>query len=120
MLSSRCSKPPVPCVGVVSGPVARQDLNRSGEAVSQPAYRGDIARILAVITEGLPQEPYALGECLVADDNGGADLSEPFDGFDVDTDATAWRLTVGWRFNDYLAVEGGVQQLRSFRAELRC
>jgi len=45
---------------------------------------------------------------------GSADLTENFDGFDIDTDSTAWGLTVGWRFNRYFAVEGGYQNFGRF------
>ena len=45
---------------------------------------------------------------------GSAELSESFDGFDVDADSTAYRFSVGWRFNDYLAVDGGYQNFGRF------
>ena len=45
---------------------------------------------------------------------GSADLSESFDGFDVDADSTAYRVAVGWRFNDYLAVDAGYQNFGRF------
>ena len=45
---------------------------------------------------------------------GSADLSESFDGFDVDTDSTAYRITVGWRFNDYIAVDAGYHNFGRF------
>ena len=45
---------------------------------------------------------------------GGAELSESFDGFDVDADSTAYRFSVGWRFNDYLAIDGGYQNFGRF------
>jgi len=51
---------------------------------------------------------------LVAASIGSAELSEDFDGFDVDADSTAFRITVGWRFNDYLGIEGGYQNFGRF------
>lgn len=45
---------------------------------------------------------------------GSADLTENFDGFDVDADSTAWGLTIGWRFNTYFAVEGGYRNFGRF------
>jgi OOP family OmpA-OmpF porin len=45
---------------------------------------------------------------------GSADLSESFDGFAVDTDSTAYRVAVGWRFNDYLAVDAGYHNFGRF------
>lgn len=45
---------------------------------------------------------------------GSAELSEDFEGFDVDADSTAYRITVGWRFSDYLAVEGGYHNFGDF------
>ena len=45
---------------------------------------------------------------------GAAELSEDFDGFDVDTSSTAYRITVGWRFSDYLALEGGYNNFGDF------
>lgn len=50
----------------------------------------------------------------VAASVGSAELSESFDGFDVDTDSTAYRFTVGWRFNDYLAIDGGYHNFGRF------
>ena len=50
----------------------------------------------------------------VAASVGSAELSESFDGFDVDTDSTAYRITVGWRFNDYIAVDAGYHNFGRF------
>jgi OOP family OmpA-OmpF porin len=50
----------------------------------------------------------------VAASVGSANLSEDFDGFDVDADSTAYRATAGWRFSDYLAVEVGYQNFGRF------
>ena len=45
---------------------------------------------------------------------GSAELSESFDQFDVDDDSTAYRINVGWRFNDYLTIEGGYHNFGRF------
>ena len=45
---------------------------------------------------------------------GSASLSEDFDGFNVDSDSTAFRLVAGWQINDYLSVEGGYQNFGAF------
>jgi OOP family OmpA-OmpF porin len=38
---------------------------------------------------------------------GSSSLSNDFDGFEVDTDSTAFRLIAGWEFNDFFSLEGG-------------
>ncbi len=48
---------------------------------------------------------------------GQSELSESFDGFDVDDDSTAWRLSAGWRFSDYFALEGGYHNFGRFEEE---
>ena len=45
---------------------------------------------------------------------GSASLSEDFDGFDVDSSSTAYRLQVGWQLNEYFSVEGGYQNFGRF------
>ena len=70
-----------------------------------------IAAVLAVLT---PITTLADSGFFVAASIGSAELSEEFDGFDVDADSTAYRLTVGWRFNDYLAVDGGYHNFGRF------
>ncbi len=45
---------------------------------------------------------------------GSASLSEDFDGFDVDSDSTAFRLILGWRFNQYVSIEGGYHNFGEF------
>jgi OOP family OmpA-OmpF porin len=62
----------------------------------------------------LPSIAAAESGFYVAGSVGRAELSEDFDGFDVDADSTAYRFTAGWRFNDYLAVEGGYQNFGRF------
>jgi len=45
---------------------------------------------------------------------GTAELEERFDGFDVDADSTAYRMTIGWRLNQYLSLEGGYHNFGRF------
>lgn len=45
---------------------------------------------------------------------GSASLSDDFDGFDVDTNSTSFRLIAGWQFNDYLSLEGGYHNFGDF------
>lgn len=66
---------------------------------------------LAALT---PMIALADGGLFVAASVGSADLNESFDGFDVDTDSTAYRITVGWRINEYLAVDGGYHNFGRF------
>jgi len=70
-----------------------------------------IAASLAALT---PVTTIADTGLFVSASIGSAELSEDFDGFDVDTDSTAYRIAVGWRFNDYLAVEGGYHNFGRF------
>lgn len=48
---------------------------------------------------------------------GQSELSDDFDGFTVDDDSTSWRLSAGWRFNDYLAFEGGYHNFGRFEQD---
>ncbi|MEO1202848.1 MAG: outer membrane beta-barrel protein [Pseudomonadota bacterium] len=48
---------------------------------------------------------------------GQSELSDDFDGFAVDDDSTAWRLSAGWRLNDYLAFEGGYHNFGRFEQD---
>jgi len=50
----------------------------------------------------------------VAASVGSAELSDSFDGFDINADSTAYRFSVGWRLNDYLAIDGGYQNFGRF------
>ena len=45
---------------------------------------------------------------------GKANLNEDFDGLNVDTDSTSYRISAGWRFNDYFALEGGYHNFGDF------
>jgi len=70
-----------------------------------------VAAVLAVLT---PLTTLADSGFFVAASIGSAELSEDFDGFNIDTNSTAYRLTAGWRFNDYVAVEGGYHNFGRF------
>ena len=61
-----------------------------------------------------PSIAAADGGLLIAGSVGSAELSEDFDGFRVDDDSTAYRFTVGWRFNDYFALDAGYQNFGRF------
>jgi len=45
---------------------------------------------------------------------GAATLDENFDGFGIDSDSTAFRLTAGWQFSDLFAFEGGYHSFGTF------
>jgi OOP family OmpA-OmpF porin len=62
----------------------------------------------------IPVTTFADSGLILAASVGSAELSDDFDGFDVDTSSTAYRITVGWRFSDYLAVEGGYHNFGDF------
>lgn len=49
---------------------------------------------------------------------GSAELSDDFDGLNIDTDATSFRIVGGWRFNDYFAVEGGYHDFGDFEQQI--
>jgi hypothetical protein len=58
-----------------------------------------------------PSLAFADKGLFVAASVGSAELSESFD---VDANSTAYRFTVGWRFNDYLAIDGGYHNFGRF------
>ena len=66
---------------------------------------------MAVLTPAiaLAESGFILGASV-----GSAELSDDFGGFDVDANSTAYRFTVGWKFNDYLAIEGGYHNFGRF------
>ena len=49
---------------------------------------------------------------------GSANLSENFDGLDVDTNSTAFRIVGGWRFNEYFALEAGYHDFGDFEQSI--
>ena len=70
-----------------------------------------VATALCALT---PVTAFGDSGLILAASVGSAELSEDFDGFDVDASSTAYRLTVGWRFSDYLAVEAGYHNFGDF------
>ena len=54
-----------------------------------------------------PLTALADGGFYVGGSVGSSSLSNDFDGFEVDTDSTAFRLIAGWEFNDFFSLEGG-------------
>lgn len=49
---------------------------------------------------------------------GNASLDDDFDGLNIDENTTALRLIVGWRFNDYFALEAGYRDFGDFEETL--
>jgi hypothetical protein len=70
-----------------------------------------VAAALAIL---VPATTLADDGFFLAASIGSAELSEDFDGFDIDASSRAYRFTAGWRFNDYLAIEGGYQNFGRF------
>ena len=62
-----------------------------------------------------PVPAYAEAGLAIGGSLGTASLSEDFDGLGVDTDSTAFRLTVGWQFNEYVALEAGYHNFGHFK-----
>jgi len=73
-----------------------------------------IAAAFAVLRAMTPLAALADDGFYVGGSVGSASLSDDFDGFNVDSDSTAFRLVAGWQFNDYLSVEGGYQNFGAF------
>lgn len=69
---------------------------------------------LVAAAASLPAAALAGDGWYVGGSLGSAELSEDFDGFGIDTDATALRLVVGWRLNENFAVEAGYQDFGDF------
>ena len=70
--------------------------------------------VAAALAALLPLTALADSGFMLAASIGTAELSEDFDGFEVDSDSTAFRITVGWRFNEHLAVEAGYHNFGRF------
>lgn len=69
------------------------------------------ALLLAALT---PVIASADGGLFISGSVGRADLSERFDGFDIDADSTAFKVAVGWQFNEYFAVDAGYHNFGRF------
>jgi len=72
---------------------------------------GAAIALLLPLTAIADSGPYVSGSV------GRSDLSNDFDGFNVDSSSTAWRLAAGWRFNDYFALEGGYRNFGRFEQD---
>jgi len=68
----------------------------------------------ALLAVSFPQSALAESGFFVAAGIGTARLDETFDGFEIDADSTAYRLSAGYRFNRYLAIEGAYLNLGRF------
>ena len=66
----------------------------------------------------MPLGAYADEGFFVGGSIGSAELSEDFDGLNIDTDATSFRIIGGWRFNKYFAVEGGYHDFGDFEQQI--
>jgi hypothetical protein len=95
----------------------------SGNQPNVPAIRstngGNLMKIQSILITLIMvalTPPMALADSglYVAASIGQAELSDSFDGFDADADSAAFRITVGWRFNDYFAVDGGYHNFGRF------
>lgn len=75
------------------------------------------AIITTLLLVGTPASAIAAGLVLAAS-IGQASLSEDFDGLKVDDSSTAFRVSVGWRFNDYFSLEGGYHDFGDFAQSL--
>ena len=62
----------------------------------------------------LPLDAFADGGFFLSAGVGRSELSEDFDGFEIDAGSTAWRIAAGWRFNDYFSLEGGYNNFGRF------
>ncbi len=69
------------------------------------------ATAIAVLSPNLASADEGL---IVSASVGSAELTESFDSFDVDSDSTAYRIAIGWRFNDYLMIDAGYQNFGRF------
>ncbi len=70
--------------------------------------------IAATITALTPALATAEDNFVLALSVGKAELSETFDGFNIDTTSTAYRFSFGWKFNDHFTLEGGYQNFGRF------
>ena len=62
-----------------------------------------------------PLNATAAGNFYVGGSIGSASLTDNFDGFNVDSSSTAFRLVAGWQFNDYFSLEGGYHNFGTFK-----
>jgi len=81
------------------------------------AYRQACVAIISTLLL-LPLAAHADGGFFMGASIGTADLNDDFDGLAIDTDSTAYRLTVGWRFNENFAIEGGYHNFGDFEQQI--
>lgn len=76
----------------------------------------DAKKICAIVLTivAAPVTAFADSGLYVGAGLGSAHLADDFGGFAVDTDSMASRLSIGWQFNDYLAIEGGYHNFGKF------
>ena len=75
--------------------------------------RHNVAVAATLLLFALPISAQADG-VFIGGSIGTASLDDDFDGLAVDDSSTAYRLVVGWRFNDYFALEGGYHNFGDF------
>ncbi len=71
-----------------------------------------------ILTLLLPLSAYADSGFFAGASIGSAGLNEDFDGLNIDTDATAFRIVGGWRFNEYFALEAGYHDFGDFEQQI--
>ncbi len=69
---------------------------------------------LALLALGLPLAASADSGLYFGGSIGSASLTEGFDEFVVDDDSTAYRITLGWQFSDFLSLEAGYHNFGRF------
>ena len=74
-----------------------------------------MARLALPVLLLLPATVWAESGLAVGGSVGAASLNDDFDGFNVDADSTAYRVTVGWQFNDAISVEAGYHNFGRFK-----
>ena len=65
-----------------------------------------------------PLSAFAESGFIVGGSVGSATLTEDFSGLNVDADSESFRITAGWQFNDYFALEGGYHSFGKFEESL--
>ena len=71
-----------------------------------------------LLTFLLPLSAYAASGLFAGASIGSAGLNEDFEGLNIDTDATAFRIVGGWRFNEHFALEAGYHDFGDFEQQI--
>lgn len=74
----------------------------------------NVAAVTALLLFTLVSFSARAGELFVGASIGSASLDEDFDGLTVADNSTAFRISAGWRFNEYFAAEGGYHNFGDF------